>query len=182
MKQGAIDAANRQAAASAAAKQLITHPIFTESNHIACYLARDNEFDTTPIIQLIWQTKKKCYLPIVSSPEDAFLHFVTYQENDPLLLNRYRILEPSPDVAIMHPTERLDLVFVPLLAFDSAGYRLGSGGGYYDRTFAFLLQNKPHKPLMIGLGYQHQQLTALPHDGWDVPLDGVLTEERFILF
>jgi 5-formyltetrahydrofolate cyclo-ligase len=108
-----------------------------------------------------------------------FLDFASYQRDDPLHLNRYNILEPE-NKNILSP-ENLDLVIVPLLGFDLQGHRLGMGGGYYDRTFAFLSGKQPTKPILIGLGFADQQINSLPSDSWDVPLAGVLTEEKLNL-
>ncbi len=80
----------------------------------------------------------------------------------------------------MHAQE-LDLVFLPLVAFDRVGHRVGMGGGYYDRTFAFV-QQMHHKPILIGLAYEMQQVDGLPFCTWDIPLDGVLTEKQLRLF
>ncbi len=176
-----IDSTQRQTTALAATELFVHSALFDSANQIACYIATEQEFDTTPLIQAIWRAKKHCYLPVISSQQDS-LHFVGYQENDPLYPNQYRILEPPIPAAGPIALETLDVVFVPLMAFDSHGHRLGSGGGFYDRTFAFLLSQSVKKPVLIGLGYQTQQVEQLPHDVWDVPLQGILTEEQFILF
>ena len=73
----------------------------------------------------------------------------------------------------------LDLVLVPLVAFDDRGNRLGMGGGYYDQTFAFLSQRQHYRrPTLLGVAYEFQRLVALPVQAWDIPLDGVATEKR----
>lgn len=78
--------------------------------------------------------------------------------------------------------EDLDIVITPLAAFDLQGHRLGTGGGYYDRTFAFLQKNTVKKPKIIGLAYAEQQAELLPHDQWDIDLDGVVTEKGIVWF
>ena len=74
-------------------------------------------------------------------------------------------------------------MLVPLVAFDGAGNRLGMGGGFYDRTFAYRARRRRwRKPWLIGVAYEFQRLKSLPQRPWDVLLDGVLTErglERF---
>lgn len=150
------------------------------SQHIACYLARNEEFDCSPIIQAIWQAKKNCYLPTLSLEKDGHLNFVSYAPDDVLKLNRYHILEP--DHGEIFPADKLDLVLLPLVGFDLQGNRLGAGGGYYDRTFAFTRDHADKKPLLIGLAYSFQQVHQLPFDDWDVRMHGVLTEKEFILF
>ena len=77
----------------------------------------------------------------------------------------------------------LDIILTPLVAFDSAGNRIGMGGGYYDRTFAFLKRRTTwRKPKLIGIAFGLQEVDAVPVDTWDVPLDGILTEKGLVLF
>jgi 5-formyltetrahydrofolate cyclo-ligase len=127
------------------------------------------------LIKLIWQQNKCCYLPILT--KEKTLLFVRYSPGDELEPNRYGIPEPVNKIQQIAP-QALDLVILPLLAFDNAGHRLGTGGGYYDRTFAFLNQNKKNNikcPLLLGLAYASQQAIALPVDAWDIPLKACLT-------
>lgn len=165
-------------------------PVFKSSSHIACYLPTDDEFDTSPLIEAIWQANKNCYLPVLCNEKDKHLQFVTYQYGDSLKRNKYKILEPS-NLSHKIDASALDLVITPLLAFDLHGHRLGTGGGYYDRTFAFLHESASHetrtttntrKPLMLGLGYAAQQAENIPVEEWDVKLDGVLTERDCLAF
>lgn len=184
---------DRKNAAHLAKEQLAKQFFYQESNHIACYLAYKNEIDSKSIIELIWQQQKKCYLPIIM--ENKTLSFMPYQSDTDLTPNRFGILEPTyqPSLTIP-PQEMLDIILVPLLAFDRKGHRLGTGGGYYDRTFAFLHQNqakgskniarekKMKDFLLIGLAYSEQEADFLPHDPWDISLDGILTEKECLFF
>lgn len=176
-----IPSAYREKAAQAAAKRLVNLPLFKQSERIACYLATKKEFDTSPLIEAIWQAKKHCYLPIVVAEEnEKTLRFERYEYGDALHANRYSILEPINTTRRI-AAENLDMVIVPLIAFDCYGHRLGTGGGYYDRAFAFLHAQAKQTPQMIGLGYTVQQIASLPFDPWDIVLNGVLTENEFIL-
>lgn len=156
----------------------LNHPLFYKNQNIACYLARENEFDCKPIIEAIWQAKKNCFLPVLL---EQGLSFVSYQQGDPLYLNRYQILEPEPYEEKIIPSEELDLVFVPLVGFDLQGGRLGMGGGYYDRTFSFL-KEKTNKPYLVGLAYERQALLRIPTEKHDVILNAVLTEKQLYEF
>ncbi len=171
-----VSSENREAAAKQAAELISTQSFFKTSQHIACYLPLDEEFDTRSLISTIWQTNKICYLPIVLNKK---LLFGRYDKEDELKLNQYGILEPMDQHQIVDAGQ-LDLVIMPLLAFDVHGHRLGTGGGYYDRTFEFL-KNEKKKIWMIGLGYASQQTDNIPVDSWDVVLDGVLTEKEVML-
>lgn len=169
----------RQEAAASAARILISHPVFQASRHIACYHAFKNEFETKPLMEAIWQAGKICYLPILTDVKA--LHFVKFNQGDELQLNQYSIPEPVNIHNIIH-AERLDLAITPLVAFDKKGNRVGTGGGFYDRTFAFLF-NHPHKaPFILGLGYQEQECEDIHADPWDIKLSGVLTESALIQF
>jgi 5-formyltetrahydrofolate cyclo-ligase len=76
----------------------------------------------------------------------------------------------------------LDLVLTPLVAFDAQGHRLGMGGGFYDRSFAYLLRHSRWlRPRLIGLAYDFQRQTRLPHQPWDVPLHAIATDHRLYL-
>lgn len=184
-KRSQLSSHDREIASLTAAEIFVSLPSFKESKHIACYFAVNDEVNTTKIIEAIWQAKKQCYLPVLFSPKHAptekSLIFVRYQDGDMLHLNRYSIPEPVNQNYIIS-AENLDIVLTPLIAFDLKANRLGTGGGYYDRTFAFLCARKVSKPHLYGLAYAIQQSDVLPHDEWDISLNGVITEKGFISF
>lgn len=170
----------RQTAANDAVAVLLKNNIFQKAQEIACYYPMKNEFDCLPIIKEIWRTKKNCYLPVITDIGNTktSLEFILYQEDTILRPNRYNIPEPISDIQIK--PENLDLVLLPLLGFDKQGNRLGMGAGYYDRTFDFFKQTK--KPVLLGLAYESQCVSELPHDPWDVKLQGVMTEKNIFIF
>lgn len=171
--------AQRQQAAEEAAALFAASLWFEQGIHFACYLPCADEFDSLPLIQTIHTANKLCYLPILSNDRYHHLDFALYKPGDPLTLNQYRILEPARTDII--PLEQLDIIIVPLIAFDSNGSRLGTGGGYYDRTFEFL-RDKKHASRLIGLGYEKQHTTHLPAEPWDIPLNGAITEKTVYFF
>jgi 5-formyltetrahydrofolate cyclo-ligase len=79
------------------------------------------------------------------------------------------IAEPLPSRTVYEP----DVLLVPLLAFDAKGYRLGYGGGFYDRSLQILRKLKPI--VAVGISYDEQKIDAVPHLDYDQPLDWVLT-------
>lgn len=161
----------RQTAANAAASILKSQPAFKQSRKVACYLPFKGEFDTLPIIQHIWRRNGECYLPVLAS---GALKFFSYIKGDELRENHYGILEPA-GTNEMTP-EMLDMVLLPLLAFDSNGCRLGTGGGFYDKTFNFILDKPERRPLLVGVGFAAQEAQSLPSEPWDIKLDAVVTE------
>ena len=107
--------------------------------------------------------------------------FARWQVGDALATNRFGI--PEPDIALAQCVEpaALELVLVPLLAFDRGGNRLGAGAGYYDRSFAFLCTGeRPREPVLVGVGFAFQEVPDLPARAWDVRLDFVCTERELI--
>ena len=155
-------------------------PEFIKSQHIAFYSAVENEIDPEYLLTAAQRLGKKCYLPVLH-PLKAELWFVHYKIGDKLTQNRFKILEPKLDAKKIIPAWSLDLVLVPMLAFDSKGRRLGTGGGYYDRTFAFTkTKSRPKLPRLIGLAYDFQEVSSLPWDDWDIQLTGIVTNKGYL--
>jgi 5-formyltetrahydrofolate cyclo-ligase len=160
-----------------AVRQLANHRLFRAAQHIACYLPNDGELDITPLIDQAWAMGKTIYLPVLSSIHRNHLHFLPYRPDDELVCNRYGIPEPVVRSRRLVDLKRLDLVLVPLVGFDSRGNRLGMGGGFYDRSFAFLRRRRCwFKPGLLGVAYDFQEVKSLSNNAWDVPLNGVATE------
>lgn len=172
-----LSADARRAAARALARQVGGSALFRRSRHIAFYLPNDGEMDLTPLIERAWAMGKRCYLPVLSPTFHNRLWFAPYLPDTPLLPNRFGIPEPRRGWRSARPAWSLDLILTPLVAFDRHGNRLGMGGGFYDRTLAYLLRRyRWHKPRLLGIAYAFQQVERLPHAAWDVPLDGVATD------
>lgn len=168
---------------NAIARRLAGSAIFRSSRQIAAYLANDGEVGTEELIQFIWNEGKEPYLPILRFEPHKFLWFGLYRPDTALVPNRYRIPEPSPGPDTVPEPWRFDLALIPLVAFDLAGHRIGMGGGYYDRTFAYRKDSgQPRRPVLIGLAFECQKRGGLPAEPWDVPLDGVVTEQAFYTF
>jgi 5-formyltetrahydrofolate cyclo-ligase len=156
--------------------------LFRSSSRIACYLAVDGELDTLPLLQRACRLGKEIYLPILPARASDRLKFARYRPGDRLVNNRFGIPEPMAGTRRILAPAKLDLVMAPLVAFDADGNRLGMGGGYYDRTFAYLHQRTRWvKPRMIGIAYDFQRQAHLPAQPWDVPLHAIATETRLYL-
>ena len=95
-----------------------------------------------------------------------------------MLVNRFGIPEPMLTKNNLCPLSQIDLIFTPLVAFDSSGNRLGMGGGFYDRTLAPIKRDQLTTQL-IGLAHNCQQVDALSQDSWDIPLNGIVTPTEF---
>lgn len=183
-KRQALSLDYQQQAAKQCCENIINSKVISEQHtNIACYLSNDCELGLENLFDYCWSHNKNSYLPVLNNNK---LDFIKYTNNSILKPNIYNIPEPiasNPSVTI--PPQELDLVFLPLVAFTIHGERLGMGGGYYDRTFAFLhetFNNYNNKPILIGVAYDLQCVEALPCDSWDINLNGIVTETQYIKF
>lgn len=167
--------AERRAAAAALASRLVGLPALQRARRVAAYWPADGEIDPLPALARAHAMGKACYLPVLCPLRDGHLHFAPWQPGAPLVRNRYGIPEPVCPRRTWLPPRMLDLALLPLVGFDAAGNRLGMGGGYYDRSFAFLLRQHWRRPRLIGVGFDDQRVPRLSRRPWDVPLDAVLT-------
>ncbi|WP_455375121.1 5-formyltetrahydrofolate cyclo-ligase [Kaarinaea lacus] len=170
---------------STAAEQFANHfsksKIFINSDRIAFYMANDGELDPAALLYIAWSMGKSCYLPVLTANHDKSLLFAPYEPGDPLAFNRFGI--PEPDVAARHRVKarNLDLIAMPLVAFDDKGNRIGMGGGYYDRTLGYLHDRHSWmKPKLVGVGYEIQRVKSIESKSWDVPLLYIATEEQLL--
>ena len=182
-KRRALSSETRLQYSQQLAKHLCQSKIYRNSKRIACYLAADGEMDLAPVINHAWSMDKQVYLPVLNAPYGQDLFFAPYTEDSQLGKNRYGIAEPVIAAKERVKAQQLDLVLVPLVAFDGEGNRIGMGAGYYDRTFSFLLQRKQWlKPHLVGAAFSLQQLDNIDSQSWDVPLQAVATEKELIQF
>lgn len=153
---------------------------FLNSQHIAGYWPNDGEINPLSILNTAHEMGKSCYLPKLDPSPIAQMQFVEYLPKDPLTTNRLGILEPLLIERKIISAELLDLVLVPLVAFDEKGRRLGMGKGYYDRAFAFLNTEPKTKPFLLGIAYDLQRVLKLPSETWDIPLNSIATESYYL--
>jgi 5-formyltetrahydrofolate cyclo-ligase len=156
------------------------HPLLLNSQHIAAYLAADGEIDPWPLIESLWWLGKTVYLPVLTPFDKHKLWFAAFEPGDELAFNRFGI--PEPVRRRLKKPCALDLVLTPLVAFDKAGHRIGMGGGFYDRSFAFLKRRQHwHKPRLLGLAYELQKIDAIKPNTWDIPLHAIATEANIYI-
>ena len=174
LRRAMTDEQQAQAAEQLAELALNYAPLSAARN-IALFLSVDGELNTRPLIARLWHLKKAVYLPVLHPFSPGNLLFLRYSPDTPLLPNKLRIPEPPLDIRQLITLDQLDLMMVPLVAFDPHGQRLGMGGGFYDRT----LQNwQQHGFMPIGLAHDCQQVDSLPVAEWDVPLPAVMTPSK----
>ncbi len=178
----ALAATDQRNHSLAAVKILAGTNLFRNSHRIGIYLAHDGEIDITHLLPNILNHRKRCYLPALRPIRPNRLWFSEYRYGDRLIHNKFGIIEP--DIHRRKPVSAwgLDLVLVPLVAFDATGSRIGMGGGFYDRTFAYLkTRNKWCKPKLIGMAHELQRMDSIQQNPWDIPLDGIVTESRLYI-
>lgn len=174
----ALSAAVQHKHSQALWQNIIKEKSYHNSKHIACYLANDNEIDPSLLIEHAWMSTKKVYLPILS-PLKNKLYFAPYEANSTLQINRFNIPEPVCHPSKWKTASQLDLLLLPLVAFDTNGNRIGMGGGFYDRTLAYLQHRRYwKKPVLVGLAHEVQKAEPLNMQSWDIPLNYIITEKQ----
>lgn len=176
-KRRALTPTQQRFAAQQLVKHLRSHPLFLRSQHVAFHMAADGELGLGPLLQAAQSMGKCCYLPVLHPLKQNALWFCHYRDGDVLVNNRFGLAEPLP-TARRIPPRMLDLVLMPLVGFDRSGNRLGMGGGFYDRTFAFKQDatRRTRLPVLMGIAHSCQEVESLSGASWDVPMDFVATE------
>lgn len=172
-RRQALSDAEQSAAAAACCWQLKQLAEWPELSHIGLYFARDGELDPRTIIESAWDAGKQLYLPVVAG---QLLQFRHWPAGEATITGEYGLQEPRRH-NLCREVADLDLLLLPLVAFDPRGNRLGMGGGFYDRCLATLDARAAGIPRVFGLGHSFQQLDEVPVDDWDQPLQGVITPE-----
>ncbi|MGS2718556.1 5-formyltetrahydrofolate cyclo-ligase [Eionea flava] len=185
-RRDALSSVRQQAAAQSLALHIKATPAYRRSQHVAVYWAVGGEIGVQPLIDDLWRQGKQCYLPVVIGQE---MIFVEYAPTTKMMANGFNIPEPLDHTKTID-LRALDLVITPLVAFDKKGNRLGMGGGYYDRTFAFLgsqtvssrqecvVENKPE---LMGVAHECQEVERLMAEPWDIALHSVVTDKGVVL-
>ncbi len=141
---------------------------YRKASVVMFYLSMEEEVDTREIIKHALSENKTVILPVVQLGEETLLP-VQLHDLDHLKPGKYGILEPKEWDSVF-PIEKLDLVFVPGVAFDRKNHRLGRGKGYYDR----FLSQLNHHVMKVGLAYDFQLVGELPVEEHDLQMDLVI--------
>jgi 5-formyltetrahydrofolate cyclo-ligase len=163
----ALGVASHRAASRAIERELAAHFSDLAARLVAFYWPFQREFDPLPCVKQWIARGGRAALPVVVE-KNRPLEFRRWRPGAKMALGVYDIPYPAEGKAVTP-----EALLVPMVGFDRAGYRLGYGGGYYDRTLAAL----PKKPLCIGLCFALGRIDSihpLPHD---MPMDFIVTEE-----
>jgi len=180
-RRKAVAAAARKRSARTLARLALRHRLLAHRRRIGFYMPAKDEIDVLPLLARARALGVVCYLPVLPARGGRRLWFTRLGARPRWAANRYGIAEPLHARARRVRARHLDTLVLPLLGFDRAGWRIGMGGGYYDASLAYLLGRRHwRKPRLIGVAFAAQEVAVAPHDPWDVPLDGVLTEREFV--
>lgn len=171
--RGSMTASERARASRRITDRFLNGRYFLSSETIACYVPTWDEVDTNAIIERAWCAKKRVFLPVTTLHGHMFFR-ETLPGTD-LARNDFGLWEPISGTLI--DASKLDVVVTPLVAFDVQRNRIGMGGGYFDRTFAFL-GGRTHwlRPKLIGVAFECQRVQKITRNPWDIRVFRVLTE------
>lgn len=159
-------------AGAAAADQFFSQFSLPASDIVSAYWPMGDELDPRPLIRRLHDAGHVIGLPVVVA-KGAPLMFRQWTPDTRFVPGGFKTEVPEPGAAEVVP----NVLLVPLLAFDAAGYRLGYGGGFYDRTLAKL--RALSRISAIGFAYEGQAVPAVPHADYDQPLDAIVTERAW---
>ena len=178
----AIGAVERRRAAHAVARRLAATGLLRPGARIALYLVHDGELDPEPILRIARRRGARIFLPVITRAAAGRMRVAPFDcPARAWRHNRFGILEPGAIPRLHRSAADLDLVLLPLVAFDRHGHRLGMGGGFYDRALALRARRGGfRRPKLIGLAFDCQEAESLASAAWDVPLDAIATETRLL--
>lgn len=169
-RRAGLDAAAHAEASARAAANAPRLLEYVEGRVVSLFAPFRDEIDTAPLAALLWAHGARVALPVVVG-RDVPLLFRLWDPGDRLeAVGAYRIPTPLPSAPEVEP----DDLIVPLAAFDRHGYRIGYGAGHYDRTLARLRALKGVRA--FGYAFACQEVSAVPHEAHDEPVDGMITE------
>lgn len=143
---------------------------------VLLYLSAKGEVDTWPLLDHFWGQDVTVLLPRCRKHAPGLMDIHVVRSPQDLGPGAFGLTEPLPETTTRLTEPRPDLIVLPALAFDHRGYRLGYGGGYYDRFLCAL----PPDTCLVGLAYAFQVVPRLPADAWDIPVHHIITETAVI--
>ena len=177
-KRRSLSPTQQTAAAHGLLTQLQSLSVFSNAQTIAMYLVNDGEINPVEVMHWCWENKKQTYVPIIDGDDNRELVFAEVSQQTRFVKNKFNIDEPKVSRSELRRADGLDLVLMPLVAFDHSGNRIGMGGGYYDTTFEFVKISKVAKPELVGIAHEIQKLDEIHAESWDIPLTTVVTDKK----
>mgnify|MGYP003323223893 CR=1 FL=1 len=159
-------------------QKIITSKYFKDANNIGCYLSTEYEVSTDIIINSVHKKNKNLYVPKIK--QGHAMDFVRMTLTSDIVKNKYGINEIDDNGSYI-ALERFNTVFIPFVGVDKKGFRLGYGGGYFDRALE-KVKLCASKPLIVGMGYDYQILDISYGESHDMKYDIVITESRILSY
>ncbi len=157
-------------------------PEFKRAKRLAAYVACKGEADPLPSLISAYRVGMTCYLPVLHPFLPGRLLFAVWTPDTPMRKNRFNIPEPAYAFSTCIKPSLLDVVLTPLLGFSQSRHRLGMGGGFYDRTFAYRRRRRIWRgPQLIGVAFDEQQCSQWDIKPWDIALDKVVTQSLCLI-
>ena len=177
-RRNALSPASQLTAALRVAHLLRRHALRPQLR-IAIYHAFDGEIDLTPTVRIAKRLNCSLYAPCIVDEKNRRMEFVRLGDT-PARSNRLGIVEPRYAPSRRIDARQLDLILIAVVAFDAFGWRLGFGGGYYDRKLAFKRHRRLSPPRLVGVAYDFQRVAPVIPAPWDVLLDHVVTPQGWL--
>jgi 5-formyltetrahydrofolate cyclo-ligase len=182
-RRNALPLRQRAAAAASIASFAMRNRLLRPGLWIGAYLPFGSEVDALPLIRRACALNCRVFVPRITNERARRMEFAPWVSSSVTRRNRFGIDEPATAHRHVVPVRRLDIIFLPVVAFSEEGWRLGSGAGFYDRRLAIRRTSTWQRPRLIGIAYDAQRvdgghLRPRPRS-WDVPLDAVITESGF---
>lgn len=155
---------------------LVDMPEYKCSRNIMLYLSFKNEVDTFKLISYSQKYGKNVIVPFTIKERKEIIPTILKDVDSELTESYYGYLEPKKEYLRPIDKSQIDLIIVPGVVFDKHCYRIGFGGGYYDRFLSDIYT----KVTTIGIAYDFQIKDKIPTEEFDIPLDYVITEKRII--
>jgi 5-formyltetrahydrofolate cyclo-ligase len=179
-KRRSLTPRQQRQSADRLASILCAQSFFLRAKRVGIYIANDGEIDPSLVVDICLESGKHCFLPVLYPLNVNRLHFSRYEHHTKLQSNQYGIPEPSLRYRNIVPPWSLDIILLPLVGFDRSGNRIGMGGGYYDRTLAFVAAGNRPAPTLVGLAHSSQEVSSVSTQKWDIPVNQIITDREII--
>jgi 5-formyltetrahydrofolate cyclo-ligase len=156
------------------AENLYALPVWQQAETIGITISRENEINTKPIIEKAWQEGKTVCVP-KCDPQEKTMTFRAIRSFDQLESVYFGLQEPIVAMTEEVASRQIDVMIVPGVCFSKAGYRIGYGGGYYDRYLQHFWRPT------ISLAYSFQVVNHVPFEAHDIPVDMIVTNEKVMM-
>lgn len=172
-----LSAAEVSSQSFAVQKNIRSLPVWQEASEVLLYLPINNEVDTWPLLYELWEREVRVLLPCCRSEEEGIMDLAYVRHAQEIKPGAFNIPEPDRQICQMLDNFHPDIILLPGVGFDRQGFRLGYGGGYYDR---FLSHPHLAQTLFLGIAFEFQLVEELPVEDWDKPVHAVITNQEIL--